>query len=408
MLLQPLVDAYDGPTSISPSLEFSPVTRIFCLIAFPCLLILSGCNSEPPPVKTNPPKNLIGKGPDAQPMGMDGNAPQAEPDDAGAIAALKAAGAKFEKDSAGNVITVNLRDTSATDDVLEHIAALKKIRSLLLNELQITKKGLAHLAEGKPPLLNLDLRGCPVDNAALAHISELTTLKAVRLNGVSGATTVDDGGMKHLKGLVNLKVLALDGLWVSEIGLEELTNLKKIEELYLKSTTVSDDGLALLSNYPKLKKLRLAFGQISDAGLPHLSGIKTLEELDLSENSSLTNVGLEHLAPLTSLRKLNLWRLAISDDGIKNLAPLTNLEWLNLDNTQLSDAGLVALKDMKALTFLHLGSTSVSDTGLAQLEHLTNLKDLKVTRTPVTAEGVAQLQPKLPDTKIQLEYVEGQ
>jgi len=384
------------------------VTRILSFAALSCLLILAGCNSEPPPVNTNPPDSLVGKGPDATPKDMDAKVLQPEPDDADAIAALEKAGAEFEKDAAGNVVTVNLRGTEATDETLEHVAALKKVRSLLLNELKISKDGLAHLATGKPPLQNLDLRDCPLDNDALVHIAELTTLKAVRFNGISGATTVDDGGMKHLKGLVNLKVLALDGLWVSEVGLEELKGLTKIEELYLKSTTISDDGLALLSNFPKLKKLRLAFGQISDAGMQHLSGLKSLEELDLSENSSLTNAGLEHLAPLTSLRKLNLWRLAISDDGITKLAPLTKLEWFNLDNTQLSDAGLVVLKDMKALTFLHLGSTSVSDDGLEHLEHLTNLRDLKVTRTPVTAQGVAKLQPKLPNTKIQLEYLEGQ
>jgi hypothetical protein len=63
---------------------------------------------------------------------------------------------------------------------------------------------------------------------------------------------------------------------------------------------------------------------------------------------------------------------------------------------------------MKKLTFLHLGSTQITDAGLTHLEHLTSLKDLKVTRTGVTADGVARLQPNLPDTKIQLEYIEAQ
>ena len=38
----------------------------------------------------------------------------------------------------------------------------------------------------------------------------------------------------------------------------------------------------------------------------------------------------------------------------------------------------------------------------------TKLADLKVTRTAVTDAGVAKLQQKLPNTKIQLKYVEGQ
>ena len=69
---------------------------------------------------------------------------------------------------------------------------------------------------------------------------------------------------------------------------------------------------------------------------------------------------------------------------------------------------MVALKDMQKLSFLHIGSTTVSDNGLVHLKPLTALKDLKVTRTAVTGSGVADLQPSLPNTKIQLLYLEGE
>jgi hypothetical protein len=45
---------------------------------------------------------------------------------------------------------------------------------------------------------------------------------------------------------------------------------------------------------------------------------------------------------------------------------------------------------------------------MKHLEPLTSLKDLKVTRTAVTPDGVAQLKKKLPDTEVQLKYIEGQ
>ena len=63
---------------------------------------------------------------------------------------------------------------------------------------------------------------------------------------------------------------------------------------------------------------------------------------------------------------------------------------------------------MTRLEFLHLGSTAVSDAGMKHIEHLTTLKDLKVTRTAVTAAGIEQLKKSLPDTEIQLKYIEGQ
>ncbi len=368
----------------------------YCLPAFllfPCFL---GCSDSRTVENTQPATS------------SQSSAVPVSADNADAITALEALGAKLQRDSRGHITEVNLRDTAATNDDLIRVAALQHVSSVLLNDLPVSDDGIAILATSESPFANLDLRGCPIGNDSMALIKNMLSLKALRLNGVSGSTTVDDGGIVHLAGLTNLKVLVLDGLWVSEVGLEPLDKLVNLEELYMKSTTISDEGLLLLTRYPKLKKLRLAFNQISNDGLAHLAFIKTLEELDLSENSLLSDDGLAHLSGLTNLKKLNLWRLAITDSGISHLTGLTNLQWLNLDNTQLSDGGLPALLQMKKLTFLHLGSTTVSDAGLLLLQQLTALKDLKVTRTAVTEAGVAALQPLLPNTAIQQLYIEGE
>ncbi len=39
---------------------------------------------------------------------------------------------------------------------------------------------------------------------------------------------------------------------------------------------------------------------------------KTLEEIDLSEDSLISDEGMAHLAKLTNLKKLNLWRVQIT------------------------------------------------------------------------------------------------
>jgi Leucine-rich repeat (LRR) protein len=327
------------------------------------------------------------------------------PDDSSAVEALTAVGAKTKKNDGGLIIEVNLRDTDANDETLKAIVPLKHVRSLLLNDLEITDAGLEALKDVDWPISNLDLRGCPVSNTGLSHLTGLSSLKALRLSGSNSSASVDDDGMAAVAQLSNLKVLSLDKLWVSEAGIEQLLPLKNLSELYLAETTIGDDALALFSKLPQLRKLRLARNQISNDGLQHLVGLKDLVELDLSEISLLSDDGLQHLSGLTSLSKLNLWRVPVSDTGIEYLKTLVNLEWLNLDNTQLSDDGLPALVDMKKLTFLHLGSTQVSDTGLKHLSGLTSLKDLKVTRTAVTETGVTELKKSLTTTEIQLEYL---
>ena len=365
------------------------------------LILLSGCGSPSDPALSS----------SGQPAAADSSAVAVEEkpqDDADAVAALEAAGAKLTKDRDGLVVEVDFVGSNAGDNPLEHLAGLQAVRKLRLNETGVTDAGMVLVAKAST-LQDLDLRGCKISNAALEPLAALTGLKALRLSGKSGATNVDDDGMIHVGKLTNLKALLLDYLWVGDAGLEALKDLKDLEELYLAGTLVGDDCTERLKQFPKLRKVRLSqASSLSAVGLEHLAGITTLEDLDLSENSQIFDEGLTHLSGLTALKRLNLWRVQIGDTGVEKLKGLTALEWLNLDNTMLSDAGLPFLKDMTELTFLHLGSTSVTDEGLSNLEGLTKLKDLKVTRTNVTETGVASLKKKLPNTQIQLVYIEGQ
>ncbi|MGZ0172538.1 MAG: leucine-rich repeat domain-containing protein [Planctomycetales bacterium] len=328
-----------------------------------------------------------------------------EPDDEKSIAGLGEVGAKLKKDGDGLVIEVDFKGLTISDSALEQLAGLRRLRSVLLNETGVTDAGMATL--GKiPTLQNVDLRGCTISNAGLEPLAALSELKALRLSGESGATSVDDDGMVHVAKMKNLKALLLDFLWVSEVGLEQLAGLDRLEELYLAKTLVGDDALATMSQFPRLKKLRISQCQFENEGLAHLAKVTTLEDLDLSENNQINDLGMPHLSKLKKLKRLNLWRTYVGDPGVENLAGLTAMEWLNLDNSQISDSCLVHLSGMSKLKFLHLGSTLVSDSGLPALEGLTSLKDLKVTRTAVTEEGVVALKKKLPDTEIQLRYIE--
>lgn len=368
--------------------------RVALLLLF-LFSLLSGC-SEP------------SSAPSVGSTGTDDPYPELKPaDPPEAIAALTAMGATFRINSGGLVTEVNLRGSEATDDALTHVAVLPAVTSVLLNDLPITDKGLSLLASTEAPIANLDLRGCQISNAGLGYVTSFRRLRALRLNGADGSTTVDDEGLSALAVLPELKVLALDGLFVSEAGLEVLPSLKRLEELYLKNTLIGDDALKIIGRCSGLKKLRLAFNQISDMSLQDLAPLTSLTDLDLSENAGLTDAALTHVAALKSLTRLNLWRVAVSDQGVAALADLKSLQWLNLDNTQLSDAGLPALSGLTELRFLHLGSTTVTNAGLVHLEPLTGLEQLIVTRCGVDESGAAALQEKLPDTEIQVKYLGG-
>ena len=359
------------------------------------LFALTGCDNDS--ADTPAQSNTV-----PSPQGMS-EPPVVKPDDALTVDALQVLEAKLKTNSDGQITEVSLIGCSATDDDLQQLSQLSKLTSVRLNETQITDAGMETIGL-LSNLTNLDLRGCGVSNTGMAHLVALSKLRALRLSGENGRTTVDDGALADIAKLTNLKALLLDHLWVGE-NLPDLAPLQNLEELYLAKTLIDDTSLAALQQHPKLKKIRISQTQITDAGIEQLTALTNLTDLDLSENSVISDIGMFHLSQITTLTKLNLWRVALSDSGIKQLAGLVNMQWLNLDNTSLSDDGLVHLKGMKNIQFLHLGSTTITDAGLPHLAGLTTLKDLKVTRTAVTAEGVAALKEKLPTTEIQLKYL---
>ena len=366
------------------------MSAIRCL----CLLILVvsfvGCSSGDSP----PPKSAFKVG----------------PAELAAIKALQAAGATVKTDEGGSATDIDLLKLTLSAESLGFLADLKSLRVLNLADSSFSDQTLPVLETVSPQLVQLDLRGCKISDKTAITIARFTGLRALRLNGKNGQTTIGDDGVKALAACKALKVLALDDLFVGTDALAALTGLTDLEELYLAGTIVDDASCKLIAGFSKLKKLRLARNQVSDTALQTLSVCTSLEELDLSEDSLITDAGMAHLAKLTQLKKLNLWRDQISDDGALMLAPLTKLEWLNLDNTKLSNAGLPVLRKMTALTFLHLGSTQITAAGAPALFHLKSLKDLKITRTALGSSdaAVTELKNNLPGTEIQTEYVESE
>jgi Leucine-rich repeat (LRR) protein len=300
-------------------------------------------------------------------------------------AALEAAGATVKQDASGGIVEVRFRGPAVDAAILQTLPELPSLTSVVVAGTDVNDAALAPL--GKiATLKNLDLRDCPISNAGLAHLVNLKDLAALRLSGKNGKTVVDDAGMVHASKITSLRALMLDFLWVSEVGL------------------VGDDALPVIARFPAIKRLRIAKTTVTAAGLTSLEKLPNLVDLDLSECVSIDDAALEPVGKVTSLERLNLWRVPVGDDGVAHLAPLTNLRWLNLDNTQLTDAGLEALAGMKQLEYLHVGSTAVSNDGLDRLAAIPSLREIFLTRTSVDAAGAAGLQQRLPKAKIVVEY----
>ena len=368
------------------------------------LLVFVGCEVEPsngPSIPFEAEGSGAAGTPSANLTPVDSQDPQ------DAVAEIEAVTGKIRRDSSGAIIDVDFRGLTIDDSQLASLVRFPRLRAVRLGGTAVTDEGMKTIGQ-IASLEDLDLRDCAISDDGLAHLVSLGRLKALRLSGKSGVCSVSDDGMVHVAKLGNLKLLAVDFLWISEDGIKSIVGLKNLEELYMAETTIGNEAVLLFAQFPKLTKLRIARNQIDASGVADLAKLQHLQELDLSECAQLLDDATGPLAELKKLKKLNLWRLNISDAGIQPLKGLTALESLNLDNTRLSDEGMAYLSGLTNLTFLHLGSTQITDAGLNSLAGLSKLEDLRVTRTAVTKDGVAALSKMLPNAKIQLEYIEGQ
>ncbi len=87
---------------------------------------------------------------------------------------------------------VDLAKTAISDAGMKHLEGLN-LKSLCLNDTQVTGRGLRHLKEMKS-LVKLGLWNTDVEDSGLAHLAGLTNLASLVLDG----TKTTDAGVSHL------------------------------------------------------------------------------------------------------------------------------------------------------------------------------------------------------------------
>lgn len=111
-------------------------------------------------------------------------------------------------------------------------------------------------------------------------------------------------------------------VWVRQtFGIDSVSDVHRAGSY---SSVVSDVELQHLEALNSLRELVLANSQVTDAGLAHLKEMSDLQRLSL-EDTRVGDVGLEHLNGLTSLEVLSLEGTLVTDDGLEHLKALTRI-----------------------------------------------------------------------------------
>jgi Leucine-rich repeat (LRR) protein len=135
---------------------------------------------------------------------------------------------------------------------------------------------------------------------------------------VDGARIPNDGGMEHVKGLPELRILQLQSTEVTDAGLRHLMQVPQLDFLDLNGTLVTDAGLEYVGQLPRLRWLHLDGTLVTDAGLEHIKQLTRLEELFLT-GTRVTDAGLEHLKDLPQLQVLHLDESMVAGEGARKL-----------------------------------------------------------------------------------------
>ena len=143
--------------------------------------------------------------------------PEPVKDDAGAIAALAAAGIRTEKGTDSGLVARLDGSFRMTDAMMPHVAKL-------------------------PGLAYLKLSFSDITDAGLANLKNASALKELILN----ETAVTDAGLAHLAGLAALEKLDLEKTRVTDAAIAELKSLKNLKQLDVRNTKVTPPAVTEL------------------------------------------------------------------------------------------------------------------------------------------------------------------
>lgn len=316
---------------------------------------------------------------------------------------------------AEDVLTLNLRGTSVTDEGMKELVVLKNLTTFYPSASEeriakVTNAGLKELA----PLKNLTtIEWFNVTDETLKVLRE-----AGLLHALSHATGADGRRPAKVEEVVSLN-LNHNFSKVTGAGLKELGGLKNLTALDLPPTALTDEGMKTLRELnwmhtiPRARAAKdqrpakpedvttfdLSGTPASDAALKELVPLKNLTTLNLS-GVRLSAAGLKQLAGLESLSSLDLSGAPLTDAALKELAVLKALTTLNLAGTRVTDAGLKELVVVKSLTALDLSRLKVTPAGLKELASLEKLVSLTVRGVRLTDAQFQEVEKSLPKCKL--------
>ncbi len=297
---------------------------------------------------------------------------------------------------------------SITDDGLEHLTALKNLKSLVVLRTKVTAPAVMKFKAAVPECNirtdKYDPKADPDRAAAEWALPKGTGL--VLLAGVQPwVTKVDALPLGPLR-VTRLGLTEFATYLPTDADLDLLAPLAGLTHFLMHATALTDAGLEKWSKFPAADKcvhLGINSPKITDAGLTHLKRFRAAEVVLLAR-ADIDGTGLAVLRDLPALKQLRLNHSRVTDAGLEPLRGL-KLDFLDLFAChEVTDAGMAAVAGLPELAYLRVQDTKITDDGLKHLTALKKLTFLSAKGTKVTANGVAAFKKALPNCKVESDF----
>lgn len=136
-----------------------------------------------------------------------------------------------------NIESVALSKTNISDESLRILGTFSKLNLLLLEECQVTGKGLAFVAD--LPIQDLNLENCDLDKGHFQVIGKMTKLEYLQLD----SARFNPAWLKHISHLPKLNRVDCQFTALDDAGLQELLKLPTLERCKVYRTKVTSEML---------------------------------------------------------------------------------------------------------------------------------------------------------------------
>ena len=298
---------------------------------------------------------------------------------------LEKVGTIEQRDAEGRIVSITFSLNRVSDTDLKGITKFTHLRKLIIQECRnVSDDSLQYIVQ-LPRLRELSFMHTPITDDGLSHLKQLQGLTALSLI----STEMSGTGLSHLVEL-KLEKLHLAGMsWTAE-GLQELLKLNKLKELSLNCPIIALSEMPSLLSLQELQKLNIRAVRFDDQSLKKVSGLPSLQFLDL-DVEDLTNTGLAELVSSPELRFLRLTESQVTNDGLAVLKSLKKFKFIVLSHL-INDDGLKHLAQVSSLEHIDGTPSALTGEGMTVLANLPKISMIELNAGRVTAQGRREIR----------------